>query len=239
MGAIAGNRQRASFGVFACDPGVRFGDPPVPAATRRGRQIYTFHRGHESGRRPLLHRSIFRKTASFPSDIRCWTQDGPRFPAGDALRAGVSSLRGGALAYSRRYRARSLIRRRCGRICIGKRKINLSTVFAGHIVGIREIEDQLWLVSFLDYDLGYFDKDEGRVEPGPDPFAPETVLTMSPEQDVNHVTGIHLLVYGAPEGITRRLRGSPLRGQRRVAPLFCVAFGDLSNGGSNQVLANT
>lgn len=70
---------------------------------------------------------------------------------------------------------------RCGRICIGKRKINLSTVFAGQIVGIREIEDQLWLVSFLDYDLGYFDKDQGRVEPGPNPFAPQTVLTMSSE----------------------------------------------------------
>lgn len=70
---------------------------------------------------------------------------------------------------------------RCGRICIGKRKINLSTVFAGQIVGIREIDDQIWLVTFLEYDLGFFDKDAGRVEPAPNPFDPETVLTMSPE----------------------------------------------------------
>jgi putative transposase len=63
----------------------------------------------------------------------------------------------------------------CGRICIGKRKINLSKVFAGQIVGVREVEDQIWLVSFLDYDLGYFDRDEGRIEPGPNPFAPEQV----------------------------------------------------------------
>ena len=63
---------------------------------------------------------------------------------------------------------------RCGRICIGKRKINLSTVFAGQLVGIREIDDQIWLVTFLDYDLGFFDKDEGRVEPAPNPFTPET-----------------------------------------------------------------
>jgi transposase InsO family protein len=70
---------------------------------------------------------------------------------------------------------------RCGRICIGKRKINLSQVFAGQIVGIREVDDQIWLVSFLDYDLGFFDQDEGRVEPAPNPFAPEKVLTMSPE----------------------------------------------------------
>ena len=70
---------------------------------------------------------------------------------------------------------------RCGRICIGNRKINLSTVFAGQIVGIREVDDQIWLVSFLHYDLGFFDQDEGRVEPAPNPFAPDKVLTMSPE----------------------------------------------------------
>ncbi len=69
---------------------------------------------------------------------------------------------------------------RCGRICFGKRKINLSTVFAGQMVGIREVENQICLVSFMDYDLGFFDKEEGRVEPGPNPFAPDKVLTMCP-----------------------------------------------------------
>lgn len=58
----------------------------------------------------------------------------------------------------------------CGRICIGKRKINLSTVFAGQTVGIREVADNIWLVSFLDYDLGFFDEEEGRVEPATNPF---------------------------------------------------------------------
>lgn len=70
---------------------------------------------------------------------------------------------------------------RCGRICMGRRKINLSTAFAGQIVGIREVEDQVWLVSFLDFDLGFFDRDENRVEPAPNPFGPEKVSTMSPE----------------------------------------------------------
>ncbi len=70
---------------------------------------------------------------------------------------------------------------RCGRICVGRRKINLSTSLAEQLVGIREVDDQVWLVSFLDYDLGFFDRDEDRVEPGPNPFAPDTVLTMSPE----------------------------------------------------------
>jgi len=62
----------------------------------------------------------------------------------------------------------------CGRICIGRRKINLSTVFAGQYIGIREVADQIWLVSFMDYDLGFFDQNEHRVEPvGNNPFAPK------------------------------------------------------------------
>ena len=39
----------------------------------------------------------------------------------------------------------------------------------------------MWLVSFMDYDLGFFDNERGRVEPGPNPFAPDKVLTMCPE----------------------------------------------------------
>jgi putative transposase len=79
------------------------------------------------------------------------------------------------------YHDRTLRVTRCGRLCIGRRKINLSNVFAGQLVGIREVEDQIWLVSFMDYDLGFFDQDEGRVEPAPNPFVPDKVLTMCPE----------------------------------------------------------
>ena len=68
---------------------------------------------------------------------------------------------------------------RCGRICIGRRKIHLSTVFAGQIVGVREVSDQIWLVSFMQFDLGFFDQDVDRVEPALNPFIPK-VLPMSP-----------------------------------------------------------
>jgi transposase InsO family protein len=64
---------------------------------------------------------------------------------------------------------------RCGRICIGKRKINLSQVFAGQILGLKEVDDQIWLVTFMNYDLGFFDADENRVEPATNPFNPEKV----------------------------------------------------------------
>ena len=70
---------------------------------------------------------------------------------------------------------------RCGRICFGRLKVNLSNVFAGQLVGIREVEEQAWLVSFLGYDLGFFDTEKGRVEPAPNPFVPDKVLTMCPE----------------------------------------------------------
>ena len=60
----------------------------------------------------------------------------------------------------------------CGRICLNGRKISFSRVFAGQLVGIREVNDKIWLVSFLDFDLGYFDEGDCRVEPIDNPFAP-------------------------------------------------------------------
>lgn len=65
-----------------------------------------------------------------------------------------------------------------GRICIGKRKINLSRVFAGQLVGIKEVADQIWLVTFMAYDLGFFDQDEGHVQPAPNPFIPNCYLCL-------------------------------------------------------------
>jgi putative transposase len=40
-------------------------------------------------------------------------------------------------------------------------------------VVIRDVEDKIWLVSFLDHGLGFFDEDVGRVEPATNPFVPE------------------------------------------------------------------
>ena len=68
----------------------------------------------------------------------------------------------------------------CGRICYDKRKVNLSTVFAGQRVGVAQVADHIWLVSFMDYDLGYFDDETCRLEPIENPFQPK-VLPMSPE----------------------------------------------------------
>jgi len=68
----------------------------------------------------------------------------------------------------------------CGRLCFDRRKVNLSQVFAGQQVGVRQVTDRIWLVSFMDYDLGYFDDETCRLEPIDNPFGPK-VLPMSPE----------------------------------------------------------
>lgn len=73
---------------------------------------------------------------------------------------------------------RTILVTSCGRICIKKLKINLSQVFAGQAVGIKEVNDRIWLVTFMDYDLGYFDEDSKRFEPLLNPFGPK-VLPMS------------------------------------------------------------
>jgi putative transposase len=69
---------------------------------------------------------------------------------------------------------------RCGRICFNRRKINLSQVCAGQNVGVTQIGERIWLVTFMDYDLGYFDDETCRLEPIDNPFGPK-VLPMSPE----------------------------------------------------------
>lgn len=65
----------------------------------------------------------------------------------------------------------------CGRICIEGKKIHFSTVFAGQDVGLRQVEDDVWLVSFMEYDMGYFDLESHRVQALENPFGPK-VLTM-------------------------------------------------------------
>jgi hypothetical protein len=45
----------------------------------------------------------------------------------------------------------------CGRICYQRRKTNVSQVFAGQKVGVKQVGEHVWLVTFMHYDLGYFD----------------------------------------------------------------------------------
>ena len=69
--------------------------------------------------------------------------------------------------------------------------MSLSTSFAGQDVGIKEVDEGIWVVTFMDYDLGYFDEKNSRVEPVDDPFN-KKVLPMSPERTLIFVIYLFL-----------------------------------------------
>src|ERR1700686_3104098 len=77
------------------------------------------------------------------------------------------------------FHDRTITVTRCGRICMGPLKINLSQAFAGQSVGVKQVEEKIWLVSFMRYDLGFFDHETCRIESADNPFAAK-VLPMSP-----------------------------------------------------------
>ncbi|WP_052451620.1 MULTISPECIES: hypothetical protein [Rhizobium] len=58
----------------------------------------------------------------------------------------------------------------CGRICIYRKKVNISTVLAGQKLGIKEVDDGIWLVSFMHYDLGYIDLEQRTLQTIDNPF---------------------------------------------------------------------
>ena len=72
--------------------------------------------------------------------------------------------------------ASGTLRTHCGRIRYKRRKINLSQVFAGQDVGVKQVSDRIWLVTFMDYELGYVDDETCRLEPIANPFWPKCYL---------------------------------------------------------------
>jgi hypothetical protein len=73
----------------------------------------------------------------------------------------------------------------CGRLCLHRKRINISTVLAGQKLGIKEVDEGIWLVSFMHYDLGYCDLEPcnpstTRSAPGCHPCLRYDLLPMSP-----------------------------------------------------------
>jgi putative transposase len=77
------------------------------------------------------------------------------------------------------FHDRTITVTQCGRICFGRRKINISTVFAGQKLGVKQVDDSIWLVSFMQYDLGFFDHETERLESAKNPFGAK-LSPMSP-----------------------------------------------------------
>jgi putative transposase len=164
---------------------------------RLGIQIERIKPGHpqQNGRHERMHltlkkeatkpaaQNFLQQQAKFDDFMNCYNNERPhqalnmKYPA-ELYRRSPRPYRGlSDLQYP--FHDRTITVTQCGRMCLGRRKINLSTVFAGQNVGIKEVSDKIWLVSFMQYDLGFFDHETGRLASADNPFAPK-VLPMSP-----------------------------------------------------------
>jgi hypothetical protein len=51
-----------------------------------------------------------------------------------------------------------------------RKRLNISTVPAGQRLGIKEVDDGIWIVSFMHYDLGFIDLEQKTLQPLDNPF---------------------------------------------------------------------
>jgi putative transposase len=150
---------------------------------------------HQNGRHERMHltlkkeatrpavKNFLQQQARFDQFISTFNEQRPhqalsmRFPA-ELYRRSPRPYNGlPQLEYP--FHDRTITVTRYGRICMGPLKINLSQAFAGQQVGVKQVEDKIWLVSLMKYDLGFFDHETCRIESAVNPFAAK-VLPMSP-----------------------------------------------------------
>ena len=165
---------------------------------RLGIQIERIQPGHpqQNGRHERMHlalkqaatkpaaANVLQQQARFDAFVAQFNQDRPhqalamQVPA-DLYQRSPRVYRGlEDLTYP--FHDQTITVTRGGRICVHGRKVNLSLVFAGQNVGVTQGGKRVWLVTFMHYDLGYFDDETCRLEPIENPFGPK-VLPMSPE----------------------------------------------------------
>lgn len=188
---------RTDNGVPFASPNALFGLSKLSVWwLRLGLEIERIKPGHpeQNGRHERMHLTLkqeatkpaapnfLQQQARFDDFIHCYNHERPhqaldmKYPA-ELYRHSPNPYRGlGELEYP--FHDRTITVTHCGRICLGKRKINLSQVFAGQNIGIKEVADNIWLVTFMHYDLGFFDHETCRLEPVANPFEPK-VLPMS------------------------------------------------------------
>ena len=51
-----------------------------------------------------------------------------------------------------------------------RKKINISNVLAGQKLGLKEVDDGIWLITFMHYDLGYIDLEQKTLQTLDNPF---------------------------------------------------------------------
>jgi hypothetical protein len=58
-----------------------------------------------------------------------------------------------------------------------RKRINFLHAFAGQRAGIKEVDEGIWLVSFMRYDMGYTDLGQRTLQPLDNPFGPRLLPT--------------------------------------------------------------
>jgi putative transposase len=165
---------------------------------RLGIQIERIQPGHpqENGRHERMHRTLkteatkpaaanfLQQQARFDAFLAHYNQERPhqglamKVPADVYVRSARPYRGLEDLTYP--FADATFTVTHCGRICFHGRKVNLSHVFAGQKVGVTQVGERIWLVTFMHYDLGYFDDEACRLEPIENPFGPK-VLPMCSE----------------------------------------------------------
>ena len=92
-------------------------------------------------------------------------------------------------------------------------------MLAGQRLGIKEVDEGIWLVSFMHYDLGYFDLEQKTLQPLDNPFGPR-LSPMSWVRSVTHVSGLDKYPIGGGRGTG--IQHSPPWGQRSLGPQTAV-----------------
>jgi hypothetical protein len=59
-----------------------------------------------------------------------------------------------------------------GRICMHRKPVNISTVLAGQRLVIEKVDNGIWIVSFMSYDLGFSDLQQKTLQPSGNPLGP-------------------------------------------------------------------
>jgi putative transposase len=134
--------------------------------------------------------NVLQQQARFDAFLEQYNQDRPHQALGMKVPADVYArsarvYRGlDDLTYP--FHDQTLTVTHCGRICFKGQKVNLSQVFAGQNVGVTQVGDRIWLVTFMQYDLGYFDDETCRLEPIDNPFGPKVlpVFNQSPQRSL-------------------------------------------------------
>jgi hypothetical protein len=72
---------------------------------------------------------------------------------------------------------------------IAARRSTFPTCRPAKKLGIKEVDEGIWLVSFMHYDLGYFDLEQKTLQPLGNPFGTRP-SPMSQVRSVTHVSGL-------------------------------------------------